>query len=153
MKRSKALLVVNILTTLYIAAVIWFVGGLVKELGGLDYIEAWADYFELYFDMVEFVGSHEDVVFVLYLAMILFCVHMALFVLGNFLGWLSFLCKAGVGANFAATFYLLGTIACPVALLIGLPLTIVGYIGGKNQRKINKKRRAQQNEAQMAESL
>ncbi len=41
-------------------------------------------------------------------------------------------------ANFAAALYLIGTICFPVYILFGLLLTIIGFVGAGNQKKISK---------------
>lgn len=135
MKRSIALLVSNILATLYSAYLLFTFGGAVIAAGGVDFIEALGAYFELLFDI--FGLSSPEITF-LYVIFVLVCVHIAAFVLGCLIGWIAYASKKSAGAKFAATLYLLGTICFPVYILFGLPITIIGFVGGGKQKKINK---------------
>lgn len=134
MKRSKTLLVSNILATIYSAYLLWVFGGAIIEAGGADFINAMGAYFELAFEML---GMSSPAMNFLYAVVILLCVHIALFVLGCLFGWIAYAAKKSGGAKFAATLYLIGTICFPVYLFFGLPITIVGFVGGGKQKKIN----------------
>ena len=59
--RSKALLVSNILATLYSATLLWIFGGAIIEAGGLDYIGYWQQYFDLVFELAGFSATAEIV--------------------------------------------------------------------------------------------
>lgn len=132
--RSKTLLVSNILNTIYSAILLWVFGGAIISAGGFDYIGYWQQYFELAFDLVGFSSVSVNI---LYMLVILLIVHIGTFVFGAFIGWLGYLMKKSGLAKFAATLYLIGTICFPVYVFFGLPLTIVGFIGGGKQKKIN----------------
>ena len=132
MKRSKALFVANILATLYSAYLLWTFGGAIIEAGGVEFIDAIGAYFELVFDLL---GTSTEITF-LYVILVLLCVHIVTFVLGSLIGWIAFACKKSGGAKFAATLYLLGTICFPIYLFFGLPITIMGFVGGGKQKKI-----------------
>ena len=134
MKRSKALFVANILATLYSAYLLWTFGGAIIEAGGVEFIDAIGAYFELVFDLL---GTSTEITF-LYVILVLLCVHIVTFVLGSLIGWIAFACKKSGGAKFAATLYLLGTICFPIYLFFGLPIIIMGFVGGGKQKKINK---------------
>lgn len=135
MKRSKTLLAANILATLYSAYLLYvFVGAIIKA-GGVDFIEAVGAYFELAFDLL---GMSSPALTVLYVILVLLCVHIVVFVLGCIIGWLAYAGKKSGSAKFAATLYLIGTICFPVYFFFGLPITIVGFVGGGKQKKINK---------------
>lgn len=134
MKRSKALCAANILATLYCGALFWIFGGALVRAGGADFVKALGAYFELVFDLF---GTDAIGATFLYVVMILLCVHIALFTLGCLLGWLAFACKKSGSAKFAATLYLIGTICFPVFFIFGLPITIVGFVGGGKQKSIN----------------
>ena len=134
MKRSKALLVSNILATLYAVYLLWTFGGAIIEAGGADFIDAMGAYFELAFDLL---GMSSPAMNFLYAIVILLCIHIVTFVLGCLIGWIAYAGKKSGAAKFAATLYLIGTICFPVYLFFGLPLTIVGFIGGGKQKKIN----------------
>ena len=73
----------------------------------------------------------------LYVILVLLCVHIIVFALGCLIGWIAYAGKKSGGAKFSATLYLIGTICFPVYLFFGLPITIVGFIGGGKQKKIN----------------
>lgn len=134
MKRSKALFVANILATLYSAYLLWTFGGAIIEAGGVEFIDAIGAYFELVFDLL---GTSTEINF-LYAILVLLCVHIVTFVLGCLIGWIAFACKKSGSAKFAATLYLIGTICFPIYLFFGLPITIMGFVGGGKQKKINK---------------
>lgn len=135
MKRSKTLLASNILATLYSAYLLWAFGGAIIEAGGTDFIDAIGAYFELAFELL---GMSSPAITILYVILVLLCVHIITFVLGCLIGWISFAGQKSGGAKFAATLYLIGTICFPVYLFFGLPITIVGFIGGGKQKKINR---------------
>lgn len=134
MKRSKTLLVANILSTLYTAYLLWIFGSALIEAGGADYIDALRAYFDFAFD---FLGTEANIVTFLYVILVLLCVHIVAFALGCLIGWIAYAGKKSGGAKFAATLYLLGTICFPLYIVFGLPLTIVGFVGGSKQKKIN----------------
>ena len=134
MKRSKTLLVSNILATVYSVYLLWTFGGAIIEAGGADFIEALEAYFELAFELL---GMSSPALTFLYVILILLCVHIIGFVIGCLLGWIAYSRKKSGIAKFAATLYLIGTICFPVYLFFGLPITIVGFIGGGKQKKIN----------------
>ena len=134
MKRSKTLLVSNFLATLYSVYLLWTFGGAIIEAGGADFVDAIGAYFELAFDLL---GMSSPAVTFLYVILVLLCVHIVAFVLGCLIGWIAYAGKKSGGAKFAATLYLIGTICFPVYLFFGLPITIVGFVGGGKQKKIN----------------
>ncbi len=134
MKRSKTLLVSNILATLYSTYLLWTFGGAIIQVGGMDYVDALVAYFELAFELLD---MSSPAVTVLYVILVLLCVHVCAFALGCLVGWIAYIVKKSGGAKFAATLYLIGTICFPVYLFFALPITIVGYVGGGKQKKIN----------------
>lgn len=134
MKRSKTLLVSNILATLYSAFLLYTFGGAIIEAGGVDFIDAVGAYFELAFDLL---GMSSPTVTFLYVILVLLCVHIFAFILGCIIGWLAYVSRKSGSAKFAATFYLIGTLCFPVYFFFGLPITIVGFVGGGKQKKIN----------------
>ncbi len=136
MKRSVALLISNIMATVYSAYLLVAFGGAIIEAGGAEFVEAIGAYFKVVFELV---GTSSSAINFLYAVVALLCVHIVVFVLGSLIGWIAFAAKKSGGAKFAATLYLLGTICFPVYLFFGLPITIAGFIGGGNQKKINAK--------------
>ena len=132
--RSIALLVSNILATLYSAFLLLTFGGAIIEAGGADFVNAVGAYFELIFNVL---GINSPEITVLYVILILLCVHIAVFVIGCLVGWIAYSCKKSGAAKFAAVLYLLGTICFPIYILFGLPITIIGFIGGGKQKKLN----------------
>lgn len=132
--RSKALLVSNILATLYSAFLLLTFGGAIIEAGGADFVNAVGAYFELIFNVL---GINSPEITVLYVILILLCVHIAVFVIGCLVGWIAYACKKSGAAKFAAVLYLLGTICFPIYILFSLPITIIGFIGGGKQKKLN----------------
>ena len=77
MKRSKTLLVSNILATLYSVYLLWTFGGAIIEAGGADFVDAIGAYFELAFDLL---GMSSPAVTFLYVILVLLCVHIVSFV-------------------------------------------------------------------------
>lgn len=132
--RSIALLVSNILATLYSAFLLLTFGGAIIEAGGADFVNAVGAYFELIFNVL---GINSPEITVLYVILILLCIHIAVFVIGCLVGWIAYACKKSGAAKFAAVLYLLGTICFPIYILFGLPITIIGFIGGGKQKKLN----------------
>lgn len=132
--RSKTLLVSDILASIYSVFLLWTFGGAVIEAGGADFIDAIGAYFELAFDLL---GMSSPAVTVLYVILVLLCIHIVTFVFGCIIGWIAYVRKKSGGAKFAATLYLIGTICFPVYFFFGLPITIIGFVGGGKQKKIN----------------
>lgn len=132
--RSIALLVSNILATLYSAFLLLTFGGAIIEAGGADFVNAVGAYFELIFNVL---GINSPEITVLYVILILLCIHIAVFVIGCLVGWIAYACKKSGAAKFAAVLYLLGTICFPIYIFFGLPITIIGFIGGGKQKKLN----------------
>lgn len=133
--RSKTLLVSNILSSVYAAILLWIVGGSIISAGGLSYINFWRSYFSFVSDFAGYGSLSANTAAVV---LILLCVHIILFTLGAIFGWLSFGAKKSGLAKFAATLYLIGTLCFPIYIFFGLPLTIIGYIGGGKQKKLIK---------------
>ena len=129
--RSKMLLISNILSTIYSGFLLWWFGGAIIEAGGLEYLTDVVDSFKI-------LDSFSIDTEFLKVILILLCVHIIVFALGCLIGWIAFLAKKSGGAKFAATLYLLGTICFPVYIVFGLPITIIGFIGGSKQKKINR---------------
>jgi len=67
----------------------------------------------------------------------LLLIHIVTFTLGVLFGWIGYSAKKSGLAKFASTLYLIGTICFPIYIFFGLPLTIIGYVGGGKQKKIN----------------
>ena len=134
MKRSITLFISNIMATLYAVYLLFTFGGAIIEAGGTEYIDALGAYFEF---ALQFAGAQSTATFI-YAILILLCVHIVAFTLGSLIGWLAFLCKKSGGAKFAATLYLIGTICFPIYIFFGLPITIIGFVGGGKQKKLNK---------------
>ena len=127
----KKMLLVMSLISVYL---LWTFGGAIIEAGGADFIGAISDYFELAFDLL---GMSSPAMNFVYAITILLCIHIVSFVLGCIIGWIAYAWKKSSNAKFAATLYLIGTICFPIYLFFGLPITIVGFIGGGKQKKIN----------------
>ncbi len=135
--RSKTLLVSNILASVYSAFLLFIFGSAIIQAGGTDYIYAVGKYFKTVFELLEFMGQDSGLLMFLYVVVVLLCIHIIFFVLGCLVGWLSYIGKKSGGAKFAAVLYLLGSICFPIYLCFGLPITIVGFVGGSKQKKMN----------------
>ncbi len=131
--RSKTLLVSNVLATLYCIYLLWSLIGSIAQAGGADFLRAMGAYFSFLFAIV---GISNEMAVVLYLLVILLCVHIFVFVFGCLLGWIGYFSKSGGAAKFSAVLYLIGTICFPIYVVFGLPITIVAFNGAKNQKRI-----------------
>lgn len=134
MKRSIALLVSVIFSTIYSAFLLFTFGGAIINAGGMDFVNTVGAYFEFAFKLI---GADSTTLNFLYAIVILLCVHIGVFVIGCLLGWISFITRKSGLAKFAAVLYLIGSICFPIYIFIGLPITIIGFIGGGKQKKLN----------------
>ena len=132
--RSKTLLISNILSTLYAGYLLWFFGGAIIAAGGMDYIEYCQQTFGAVFDLAGFSSVSVNII---YAIVILLLVHIGTFTIGALFSWFAYLAKKSGLAKFSATLYLIGTICFPIYIFFGLPLTIIGYVSGGKQKKIN----------------
>ena len=132
--RSKTLLVSNILSTISASVLLYIFGGGIVAAGRMDYIAYCRQYFSLAYELLGFSSLSMNVV---YAIVILLLIHIVTFTLGVLFGWIGYSAKKSGLAKFAATLYLIGTICFPIYIFFGLPLTIIGYVGGGKQKKIN----------------
>lgn len=132
--RSKTFLAANMLATAYAVYLLWIFGGAVIEAGGADFFFAIGAYFELAFSLL---GMHSPALSFLYVILVLLCVHILMFAIGGFVGWISYVRCNGKGAKAAAVLYLIGTLCFPLYLFFALPVTIVGFVGSSKQKKLN----------------
>ena len=137
MKRSKTFLAANILSTIYVVFLVWAFGSIIINLAVTDLADAVGATFAF---LVELAGNVSDVEAFLVIVFGLFCIHVAFLLLGFLFGWIGYAAKSSVLAKLAAVCYLLATIVFPVSFFIGLPMIIVGFIGGSKQKAINKGR-------------
>ncbi len=142
--RSKALLVTNIFSTAYSGLLIWIIGSIAASSGGQDIFESITLFFKSY-DALSVLTSGADSVFLKLFSIlpVLFLVHMLLFIAGCLLGWIAYIAKVSGLAKFAATLFLFGMIAFLFTFPITLTIMILGYVGGGNQKELNKARKAQ----------
>lgn len=132
--RSKSLLISNILSTLYVGYLLWIFGGAIIAAGGINYIEYCQQVFGAFFDLVGFSSVSVNVIYVI---VVLLFVHIGTFAFGVLMDRISYFAKKSGIAKFAATLYLVGTICFPIYIFFGIPLTIIGYVGGGKQKKLN----------------
>jgi len=102
--------------------------------GGADFIDAIGAYFELAFNIL---GMNSTVATVLYVILVLLCIHIIAFIIGCLIDWIAYAGKKSSTSKLAAILYLIGTISFPVYLFFGLPITIVGFMGSGKQKKTN----------------
>lgn len=134
MKRSIALLASVIFSTIYSVFLLFTFGGAIIYAGGMDFVNAVGAYFEF---AINLIGADSATLNFLYVIVILLCVHIVVFVIGCLLGWISFITRKSGLAKLAAVLYLIGSICFPIYIFIGLPITIIGFIGGGKQKKLN----------------
>ncbi|MBR5237022.1 MAG: hypothetical protein IKW06_06610 [Clostridia bacterium] len=132
--RSKILLVSNILSTIYTACLLWIFGGAIIAAGGLDYIEYCQQAFGVVFDLFGFSSASVNAI---YAVIILMAIHISAFTIGAIFGWIGYFAKKSGWAKFAATLYLLGTLSFLLYIFWSLPITIIGFVGGSKQKKLN----------------
>lgn len=137
--RSKALLVANIFATLYMVVLVWAVVSVAISLGTFDVVQMFGAIGALFGGLAEMFGASVIVATYLSAMIVLYFVHIVLFVLGSIIGWIAFAAKKSGGAYCAAVMYLIGTICFPIFLAFALPITIIGFAGGNNQKAINQK--------------
>ena len=132
--RSKTFLVSNILSSVYAGYLLWLFGGAVIAAGGMEYIEYCKQTFGVVFDLVGYSSASVNVI---YAIVILLIVHICTFALGVIFGWIGYIARKSGLAKFAATLYLIGTICFPIYILFGIPLTVIGFVGGSKQKQLN----------------
>lgn len=114
-KRSIALIIATVLSTAYaIYLFCYFVGGTVSAN-----------------DAAEAVGGA--------LATALVTPHAFMFLIGAIFGWLGVFLKKTWAALVAAILYSVGTTLFLAYIMFGAPILILGFVGYANQKKINKK--------------
>ena len=64
--------------------------------------------------------------------------HTFFLTLATIFAWIGYACKGAGFALSAAILYLVGTLLCPIFILSGLPIIILGFVGQSCQRKLNK---------------
>ncbi|MBQ3551280.1 MAG: hypothetical protein IJA41_09930 [Clostridia bacterium] len=138
--RSKSLFVANVLSSIWAGWSLFHFGSFLAE-GGWDALVTVNDLAKI---VRELLGSSDSVATVINVFMVLLMVHIILFSLGSILGWLGYALKRSGCAKFAAVLYLLATILFPIFIFIGLPITIFGFVGQKNQRKLSVPQTSQQ---------
>lgn len=137
--RSKALLTANIFATLYMGVLFWAIASVVISLGTFDVLQMFGAIGMLFETLADLLGASVIAATYLSALVVLYCVHIVVFVLGSIVGWVAFAAKKSGGAYFSAVMYLIGTICFPVFLLFTLPITILGFVGGSNQKTINQR--------------
>lgn len=132
--RSKTLLVSNILATIYSVILLCVFGGAIISAGGIEYISYWQQYFNLIFELA---GVGSATASLIYAIVILLITHISVFTFGTVFGWIGYFTKKSGLAKFGATLYLIGTICFPIYFFFGLPITIIAFVGGGKQKKLN----------------
>lgn len=133
--KSKTLFVSNLIASIYSLYLLVTFGGALAEAGGLDYVEALAESFEILFQIF---GTDFASLNLAYALLIGLCIHIVAFTLGALLGWIALLRGKSKGAKAAARLYLIATVCFPVYLFFGLPITILGFIAAKKQRQLER---------------
>ncbi len=135
--RSKTLLVSNIFATVWTGIMLYFVVAFFEN-GGAEYF-VWANRTNYFLN--DLLGSLEEVTMfttMLNAFFVLMSIHTGLFTLATIFGWIGYICKGAGFALSAAILYLVGTLLCPIFILSGLPIIILGFVGQACQRKLNK---------------
>ena len=135
--RSKSLLVTNIFATIWTGIILSSVVSFFEN-GGAEYL-VWANRTNYFLN--DLLGSLEDVAIfttLLNVIFVLMFIHAGLFTLATIFGWVGYISKGAGFALSAAILYLVGTLLCPIFILPGLPIIILGFVGQACQRKLNK---------------
>lgn len=135
--RSKTLLASGILASVYSVILLWlFIGLTIVDAGGNSIIHAVGGFFESFF---EIFNMDLAIINYLYVLSILLLVHIGLFTVGSIVTWVAFAVGNHTVALIAAVAFLAGTVCSPLCFIIGLPLTVLAFVGVVNQKKINEK--------------
>ena len=135
--RSKTLLVSNIFATVW-TGIMLCSNIAFSAKGGAQYF-VWSNYANGFLN--ELLGSLEELQIFMTLINVLSVfvgLHTFLFVLATIFGWIGYICKGAGFALSAAILYLIGTLLCPIFILSGLPIIILGFVGQACQRKLNR---------------
>ena len=132
--RSKSLLASNILVTVYTIFLLWTFGGIIFAVGALESIYYIQEYFGLVFSLI---AQSSASLTVLYVVFVLLVIHIVTFTLGFIFGWIGYGLKKNGFATTAAVLYTIGTVCFPAFIIPGLAITILGYVGSSNQKKLN----------------
>lgn len=120
-KRSIMLAIATGAATAYaIYLICYFMGGLASSSG------------------TEFLGGA--------IATALVTPHTIMFAIGAIFGWLGFFIKKSWLALVSAILYTVGAVLFLAYIMFGAPILILGFIGYANQKKLNKKQIAPENE-------
>ena len=136
--RSKTLIVANVFATVWTGIMICSVISFFAKGGSAYFV--WANHTNILLSGL--LESAEDIqIFttVLNILYVFFSLHTFLFTLATILGWIGYICKGSGFALSAAILYLVGTLVCPIFILTGLPIIILGFVGQGCQRKLNVK--------------
>lgn len=117
--RSKALLVANILATVYAVYLFYYFGNSILNADGAAAIG----------------GA---------IAAVLVAPHMFSFLIGAVFGWVGYGQRKIWGALTAAILYTVGTVMFLTYFMFGVPILILGFIGYANQKKCNAEYELQQ---------
>ncbi len=127
--RSKTLIVSAIYSSIIgISSLIYLISFLSE--GGIEALE-------LLNALAEIVGGASDAVLVTNIIFALLVIFVALYVIGALFAWISVITKKSGFAKFGAVMYLLGTIAFPVVIFIGIPAIVLGFIGASKQKNLS----------------
>ncbi|MBQ5911258.1 MAG: hypothetical protein IIW94_04555 [Clostridia bacterium] len=135
--RSKTLIVANIFATVWTGIMLYSAIAFFAK-GGTEYFVL-ANYANSLLN--DLLGSLEELQIFMTLLNVLsvfVALHTFLFTLAIIFGWIGYICKGAGFALSAAILYLVGTLLCPIFILSGLPIIILGFVGQACQRKLNK---------------
>lgn len=136
--RSKTLIVSNIFATVWTGIMLYFVIAFFAR-GGAEYF-IWANRTS---DLLsDLLSSTEDIKVFTTILNVFYAVvslHTFLFTLATVFSWVGYICRSAGFALSAAVLYLVGTLLCPIFILSGLPIIILGFVGQGCQRKLNKR--------------
>ena len=135
--RSKTLLVSNILATIWTGTILFFVISFFAN-GGAEYFVQ-MNHTNMF--LADLLGSVEEIktfMTILNAFYVFLSIHAFLFTLAIIFGWIGYIVKGAGFALSAAILYLVGTLLCPIFILSGLPIIILGFVGQSCQRKLNR---------------
>ena len=135
--RSKTLIVANVFATVCTVIMLCFVVSFFAKGGSAYFVLA--NHTNVF--LSELLESAEDIqIFITLLngLYVFMAVHTFFFGLATIFGWIGYICKSSGFALSAAILYLVGTLICPIFILLGLPIIILGFVGQSCQRKLNK---------------
>lgn len=127
--RSKTLIVSAVYSSIIgVSSLIYLISFLSQ--GGMEAMS-------LLNDLAGIFGGASDAVVAANVIFALLVAFVLLYFFGAVFAWISIISKKSGFAKAGAVMYLLGTIAFPIIVIIGVPAIILGFVGASKQKKLS----------------